>query len=134
MAAPVELLQDVPLFNGIDGKHLKRIADAFVERTFSTGQELTTQGDSGVGFFVISTGEVRVTVDGDERGVLGHGDYFGEIALLDTGRRTATITAMSDGTMFGLTSWQFRPLVDENPSIAWPLLQEMARRQSEPPS
>jgi CRP/FNR family transcriptional regulator, cyclic AMP receptor protein len=134
VAAPVDLLKEVPLFNGIDGKQLKRIADAFVERTFSIEQELTTQGESGVGFFVIGQGEVRVTVDGEERAVLGHGDYFGEIALLDTGRRTATITAMSDGTMYGLTSWQFRPLVDENPSIAWPLLEEMARRQRDPQS
>ena len=131
MAAPVELLKEVPLFQGVDRKQLKRVADAFVDRSFVSGQELTSEGGAGVGFFVIESGEVRVTVDGEERRVLGHGEYFGEVTLLDAGLRTATITAISDGKMYGLTPWQFRPLVEENASIAWPLLQAMAKRTRE---
>jgi CRP-like cAMP-binding protein len=131
MAAPVDLLKQVPLFQGLDNRSLKRLAETFTERSFVTGQELTIEGSGGVGFFVIESGEARVTVDGEERRTLGAGDFFGEVALLDAGLRTATVTAGTDGKMYGLTQWQFRPLVEENASIAWPLLQAMAKRTRE---
>lgn len=128
MSAPVELLRNVPLFKGLSQKELKTLADNFTQRTFREGTELTAEGQGGVGFFVIESGEAVVTVDGQERRRLGAGDYFGEIALIDGGMRTATITASSDGTSYGLTPWQFRPLVETNASIAWPLLEAMAKR------
>ncbi len=80
---------------------------------------------------MIESGDAVVTVDGDERRRLGPGDYFGEVALIDGGLRTATITAVSDGKIYGLTPWQFRPLVETNASIAWPLLEAMAKRTRE---
>jgi CRP-like cAMP-binding protein len=128
MSAPVELISDVPLFQGLTRKELKTLADNFTQRTFREGTELTAEGQGGVGFFIIESGEAIVTVDGQERRRLGAGDYFGEIALIDGGMRTATITAVSDGTSYGLTPWQFRPLVESNASIAWPLLEAMAKR------
>jgi CRP-like cAMP-binding protein len=131
MAAPVELLKHVPLFNGLKERELKTLANNFTERTFRDGQELTAEGSGGVGFFVIESGTARVTVDGEERRLLGPNDYFGEVALIDGGVRTATITATSDGRSYGLTPWQFRPLVEENASIAWPLLEAMAKRTRE---
>jgi CRP/FNR family transcriptional regulator, cyclic AMP receptor protein len=131
MAAPVELLAQVPLFQGLSGKVLKGVAQGFTERKFETGQEITSEGAGGIGFFVIESGEVLVTVGGAERRRLGRGDYFGEIALVDGGSRTATVTAASDGTMYGLTAWQFRPLVEAEASIAWPLLETMASRLRE---
>ena len=72
-----------------------------------------------------------VTVGGEERRTLRSGDYFGEVALIDDGARSATITAKTDVKAHGLTSWQFRPLVEENASIAWPLLKSMAQRLRE---
>ncbi len=131
MSAPVDLLKQVPLFKGLDNKSLKQLSETFVDRSFTAGQELAVEGSGGVGFFVIESGEAQVTVDGEDRRVLRSGDYFGEIALLDAGMRSATITATSDGKMYGLTQWQFRPLVEQNASIAWPLLQEMAKRTRE---
>ena len=128
MSAPVDLLKHVPLFKGLSQKELKTLADNFTQRTFREGTELTAEGQGGVGFFVIEAGEAVVTVDGHERARLGPGDYFGEIALIDGGVRTATITAATDGTSYGLTPWQFRPLVETNASIAWPLLEAMAKR------
>jgi len=131
MAAPVDLLRSIPLFAGIDEKHLKRIAEGFSDRTFSAGDELVVEGSGGVGFFVIESGEARVSVEGEPRRELGPGDYFGEVALIDGGSRTATVTATTDGKIYGMTSWQFRPLVEDNASIAWPLLEAMARRTRE---
>jgi CRP-like cAMP-binding protein len=131
MSAPVELIKHVPLFHGLNDKQMKTLANNFTERSFREGQELTAEGTGGAGFFVIESGEARVTVDGEERRTLGPGDYFGEIALIDGGLRTATITATSDGRSYGLTPWQFRPLVEENASIAWPLLEAMAKRTRE---
>jgi CRP-like cAMP-binding protein len=77
---------------------------------------------------VIESGEAAVSVRGDERRSLGPGDYFGEIALIDDGARSATVTAVSDLRCYGLTSWEFRPLVESNASIAWKLLETMAQR------
>jgi CRP-like cAMP-binding protein len=131
MAAPLELLKRVPLFTNLSEKHLERLASEFRERRFSAGDELTSQGGGAAGFFVVESGTATVTVDGDERRTLGPGDYYGEIALIDGGVRTATITATSAGVVHGLTPWQFRPLVEANAEIAWPLLEAMARRTRE---
>ena len=131
MAAPKELLKRVPLFQGLDDKSLDTLARNFTDRTFAAGKEITSEGAGGVGFFVIGEGVAVVSVRGDERAILGEGDYFGEVALIDEGPRSATITARSDVKCYGLTPWQFRPLVEENASIAWPLLVSMAKRLRE---
>jgi CRP/FNR family cyclic AMP-dependent transcriptional regulator len=126
--APVELLQRVPLFEHFEKGDLKRLARSFKERTFDAGTTVAGEGKTGAGFFVIESGEATVSVRGDERRSLGPGDYFGEIARIDDGARSATITAVSDLRCYGLTSWEFRPLVESNASIAWKLLETMAQR------
>jgi CRP/FNR family cyclic AMP-dependent transcriptional regulator len=131
MAAPIELLKRVPLFGGLDDKQLATLSRNFTDRTFAAGQQVTAEGSGGVGFFVIESGEASVSVGGEDRRELGAGDYFGEVALIDEGARSATITAKTDLRCYGLTPWQFRPLVEENASIAWPLLLSLARRLRE---
>ena len=129
MAEPSpELLRKVPLFADFDQNDLKRLARSFKERTFDAGSTVAGEGKTGAGFFVIESGEASVSVRGDEHGKLGPGDYFGEIALIDDGARSATITADSDLHCYGITSWEFRPLVESNASIAWKLLETMAQR------
>jgi CRP-like cAMP-binding protein len=128
MAAPVELLRKVPLFKELSDKDLGRLARSFKERRFSAGDTIATEGQGGVGFFVIGEGEVTYTIAGEEKGTGGPGQYFGEIALIDEGARSASVTAATDVTAYGLTSWEFRPLVEENAAIAWELLQAMAKR------
>ena len=129
MAGPsVELLQRVPLFSDLEPRELERLSGSFKERTFDAGQTVATEGEGGAGFFVIESGEAVVSVHGEERGRLGAGDYFGDIALIDQGARSATIVADSDLHCYGLTFWDFRPLVEGDPRIAWPLLQAMAKR------
>ena len=131
MPAPKELLKRVPLFQALGDTQLDTLARNFSERTFRAGQQITQEGGGGVGFFVIEDGEAVVSVGGEERRTLRGGDYFGEVALIDEGARSATITAATDVKCYGLTPWQFRPLVEENASIAWPLLQSLARRLRE---
>ena len=128
MPAPMEVLKQVPLFQGLPEKQLKIVASEMTERRFGEGQELTAEGGGGAGFFVIESGTAKVTIDGEERRTLGPRDYFGDIALIDGGLRTATITATSDGVAYGLTRWQFKPLVETNGEIAWPLLELLAGR------
>ncbi len=129
MAGPsVELLQRIPLFAELEPRELERLSGSFKERTFTAGGKVATEGEGGVGFFVIESGEAVVRVHGDERGRLGPGDYFGDIAMIDRGDRTASIEAESDLKCYGLTFWDFRPLVEGDPRIAWPLLQAMAKR------
>ena len=131
MAAPKELLKRVPLFQGLDDKHIDTLSRTFTDRTFRAGQAITSEGGGGAGFFIIEEGEAVVIVGGEERRTLSTGDYFGEVALIDEGSRSATIEAKTDVKCYGLTPWQFRPLVEENASIAWPLLVSMAQRLRE---
>jgi CRP/FNR family transcriptional regulator, cyclic AMP receptor protein len=129
--APVELLQRVPLFSGLGRRELERVANSMKERRFRKGDTVTSEGRGGVGFFVIEEGEADVTVHGEERAKLGPGDYFGEIALITESDRTATITAETDMRCYGMTMWDFRPLVESNASIAWNMLQSLAQKLRE---
>ena len=70
----MNLLKRVPIFGGLDDRELERIAASMKQRTFRAGDTVTTEGQGGVGFFVIEDGEARVTIHGDERRRLGPGD------------------------------------------------------------
>ncbi len=125
-------MKRVPIFSDLDDKELDRIASSMKQRTFEAGDQVTTEGQGGVGFFVIEAGEALVSVGGDERRRLGPGDYFGEVALLNQSVRTATVTAQTELRCYGLTSWEFRPLVETHGSIAWKLLQVMSKTYQSP--
>lgn len=131
MAIPsTDTLRRVPLFSGLDDKELQSIAASMHERTFKAGQTVVEEGATGAGFFVVESGQAEVSVGGEARGTVGPGDHFGEIALLTGSSRTATIVATTDLHCYGLTSWDFKPLVEGNPAIAWKLLQSLADRLS----
>jgi CRP/FNR family transcriptional regulator len=126
--ASADTLKKVPLFAGLDNRELQQIADSMRERHFNAGDTVTQEGAGGVGFFVVESGEADVTVGGETRGSIGPGDYFGEIALINESPRTATITARTDMACYGMTPWDFRPLVETNSTIAWKLLTAMAEK------
>ena len=128
MSAPTELVQGVPLFADLDKRELQGVANSMKERMFRAGQKIATEGQMGIGFFLIAEGTATVMKGEDELASLGPGDYFGEIALIDDGLRTASVVADSELKAYGLTSWEFRPLVESNATIAWKLLRTMAAR------
>jgi CRP-like cAMP-binding protein len=126
----VDLLHRVPLFAELKPKELEKLSTSFKERVFAEGEDVAMEGETAGGgrFFVIESGEAIVTVHGEERGRLGRGDYFGDVAMIDRGERTATIHAASELKCYSLAFWDFRPLVESDARIAWPLLQAMAKR------
>ena len=129
MAKPTpELLRKVPLFAGLDDKELESLADEFNERRFSPGDTVALEGEGGLMFFVVESGEATVEVHGEEVGQLGPGAAFGEIALIDRRPRTATVTARSDLRTYGLPVFVFRPFVEARPAVAWKMLESMADR------
>jgi CRP/FNR family transcriptional regulator, cyclic AMP receptor protein len=126
--APIEALQHVPLFAELDRHEVEQIARLFKERRFAKGETVVREGSGGAAFFLIDSGEATVSVGSEPRTTLRPGDYFGEIALIDEGPRSATITAVSELACYGLTLWDFRPLVQENGAIGWKLLQSLVKK------
>ena len=126
--APVAALQRVPLFTDLSADEVEQIALLFKERHFVAGETVVKEGADGAAFFLIESGDAAVSVAGKERANLGPGDHFGEIALIDEGVRSATITATSDLVCYGLTFWEFKPLVVENGELGWKLLHYLAQK------
>lgn len=124
----VNRLRGVSLFAKLSDKDLKRLAKNLNERTFQPGHEITAEGDEGVGFFLIDSGEVSVSRGGEHVRKLGPGDYFGEMALIDQRPRSATVTADTEVRCHGMTAWSFRPFVEGHGEVAWPLLEALVSR------
>jgi pyruvate,water dikinase len=125
---PVAALQRVQLFADMDRRQTEQIARLLKERRFAKGETVIREGTGGAAFFIIESGEVEVSTKGTHLTTIGPGGHFGEIALIDGGPRSATVTATSDLVCYGLTFWEFRPLVERNGTIAWKLLQALAQR------
>jgi CRP/FNR family transcriptional regulator, cyclic AMP receptor protein len=123
--APIDVLGRIPLFAELDRSELAQIASVFKERRFSVGETVIQQGSGAAAFFVIVSGEVTVLIDGVEHRTMRTGEYFGEMALIDAGTRTATVKAATDLILSGVTFWDFRPIVEENGVIGWKLMQSL---------
>jgi len=131
MAAVEETLGRVPLFARVKPKDLKKLGKRMTERSFGEGETITTQGETGLGFFVIEDGNATVSRDGQIVRNLGPGEYFGEVALIDSGPRSATVIASTDLRCRGMTAWEFKPFIEEHPDVAWGLLETLVGRLRE---
>ncbi len=125
---PVAALRRVSLFADMDRRQAEQIARLLKKRPFAKGETVILEGSGGAAFFLIESGEATVSRKGVRLGTLGPGDHFGEIALIDGGPRSATVTAATDLACYGLTFWEFRPLLERNGTIAWKILQALAKR------
>ena len=126
-------LAKVPLFKGLKGRQLESLAQTMVSHDYQTGQDIVTQGESGVGLFVIASGEAEVIhmrTDGTKAvvNVLGETDYFGELALLTEGPRTASVVAIQPTQCLVLTRWNFLAVLKGDAEMSVSILEEMAWR------
>ena len=122
------LLRNVPLFSDLDERDLESLAEEFNERRFAAGDKIALEGEGGLMFFVVETGELSVEVHGEPVSTMGAGAAFGEIALIDRRPRTATVTAATDVIAYGLPVFVFRPIVESRPGVAWKMLESRADR------
>jgi CRP/FNR family cyclic AMP-dependent transcriptional regulator len=129
----VNFLSKVPLFQSLNKKQLGQLASWMVKREFNPGQTIVEQGNGGEGFFVIVSGKAEATrllSDGTKVLVnqFGPTDFFGELALLDEGIRTATVVATEKVDCLVLVRWDFLAKLETNADMAVKILQELARR------
>ena len=125
--ARVERLRSVPLFGGCTEKELAFIASRTDEIDLPAGKVLTEKGKSGGDFFIILQGQAEVDADRGKR-TLGPGDFFGEIALIDNGPRTATVKATTAMRCLVLGNEQFRDVLHQNGEIAVKILRAVTER------
>jgi CRP-like cAMP-binding protein len=125
--ARVERLRSVPLFAGCTDKELGFIASRVDEVDLPAGKVLTEKGRSGGDFFIILEGQAEVDADQGKR-TLGPGEFFGEIALIDNGPRTATVRAVTPMRCLVLGHAQFRDVLHQNGEIAVKILRAVTER------
>lgn len=129
----VQVLKRAPLFRTLNNRQLERLARRFVERKYEAGDTIVTQGKGGEGFFIITSGKcdvIRERPDGSKAIVnkLEEADFFGELALLDDGPRTASVVATEPTECLVLTRWDFFGALKEDADTAIAILQEVAKR------
>ena len=123
-----EFLNRVPIFSNCTSEEIAVIAGVAQESFFQPGQIIVTQGTPGQAFYMILAGRVEILRDGVSLGAFGPGDFFGEMSLLDSAPRSATIRALDHVSCLMLSSWDFKALLERHPSIAIKLLEVLTRR------
>jgi CRP-like cAMP-binding protein len=124
----VESLRRAPLFEGLSKKDLIQLARLTEDLEIPAGTVLTKEGDTGREFFVIVDGEAVVKRKGRRVATLGPGDFFGEIALVESVPRRATVTTKTALRCFLLTQGSFLRLLDEQAGVERKVLRALARR------
>jgi CRP/FNR family transcriptional regulator len=128
MADLAASLAEVPLFSRLAPRDRERLAERMKPRSWGEGETVIEEGRGGAGFWVVESGNATVSIKGQMVASLGPGDHFGEIALLDDGPRSATVTAATDLRCNGIVAWEFGPFLQEHPEVAFPMLQSLAAR------
>lgn len=128
-----EFLVRVPLFDGLNKRQLNKLATRFVPRHYKSGTTIVTQGQGGEGMFIIISGKadaIRERADGAKVVVNNFGptDFFGELALLHDGARTASVIATEDVESLVLARWDFISTMKEDAEMGVVISQELAKR------
>lgn len=124
----LDLLHGIPLFADLDRRHLERLGMLTEEVDVPAGKVLIRQGEHGDDLMVIVSGEVAVERNGERVAGLGPGDFFGEIALIVGGPRTATVTAEAPTRLLVVNHRDFHALMEEFPEVAAQVLLTLAHR------
>lgn len=124
----IEYLRKVTLFSSLTDRALSAIAANAEVIEYAPGQYIVRQNQIGTGFYLTIRGRARVVRGGEELAVLGPGDFFGELSVLDQQPRTAHVVAIEPTVCLALASWDFIRLLERSPKIAVAMLREMARR------
>jgi CRP-like cAMP-binding protein len=111
-------LDGIRLFSGLSKKELGQLAQHMDELTVRDGEELASEGRFAHEFFVIEDGTAEVLQGGERIGELGPGDFFGEIGLLETERRTASVRATSQMEVIVMFAPDFKKMERELPAVA----------------
>jgi len=128
-----EFLAKVPLFQDLKSRQLESLAKTMVSQDYAPGQDIVTQGETGIGLFIVVSGQVdvvHVRADGTKTMVntLGPTDFFGELALLTEGPRTASVVAQEATNCLVLTRWNFLAVLKGDAEMAIAILEELAWR------
>lgn len=126
-------LRTVPLFAKLDDVEVQQFADLMRDRSYPKGSVIVFEDDPGDSLYIVRQGRVKVVLVGEDGrevilGVLGVGEHFGELSLIDEQPRSAHVIAMEDTSLLVLRSDDFRRRVEASPAVAWALLQELSRR------
>jgi CRP-like cAMP-binding protein len=124
-------LAGIPLFSTLGDEERGAVAPWFEDATVSPGSKLVSEGAAGYSFYVLLEGEAVVTVDGETVATYGPGDFFGEMAILGSGRRSATVTVTAPSRVLSMFGTEFRRLQDAQPEIAAELEEAMRKRALE---
>jgi CRP/FNR family transcriptional regulator, cyclic AMP receptor protein len=134
MAVSPADLASIPLFSSLGPEAVDELATWFESKTASEGVKICGEGAPGYSFFVIVDGNAVVSSEGTELATLGPGDFFGEVAILDGGRRTATVTTTTPAKLLVLFGTEFRQLQEAHPAVAAQLEEAVATRTAPPAS
>jgi len=126
-----QTLKEVPVFSKCSNRDLKFVASAMEEIRVPAGQELTRQGQRNNAFYVVLEGEAKVVIDGKAVKVLGQGDFFGEISMMDFSPASATVTASKPSHMMRMSHRDFRDLVRREDNVFAAVMTVMAERLTE---
>jgi CRP/FNR family transcriptional regulator, cyclic AMP receptor protein len=123
-----ELLGACRLFGGVSPEDLAAVSARVVEIEFPADRVIARQGEIGTGFFLVVEGSVRVVRGGDEVAVLGPGDFFGELSVLDGLPRIAQVVAIEPTRCLALASWDFEQALLDSPKLGLAILRGLATR------
>ena len=129
----IPILQRVPLFSQLSAVELQRVVDVARERAYPRNSVILFEDDPGDALFVVATGQVKVVLIGEDGrevilSVMGPGEFFGEMSLLDDEPRSAHVIAMEDSSLAVLRREDFESILTATPQIALALLRELSRR------
>jgi CRP/FNR family transcriptional regulator, cyclic AMP receptor protein len=124
----VFLLKSVPLFAGLSGEQLLPVADIVQRVDYEKGQVVFEQGQPGSHVYLVLEGSVEVLHDGERVAVLGAKECFGEMALLDSGARSASIRTLADTSLWAIAREDFQDLLDLHPALAKGVIRVLTHR------